>query len=130
MINISGIGRLGQNPEISYKESGLVLTKFSIASRSYKGETTWFNCVAFNKTAEIIADYVKKRDQLFIIGSLEINEWTDNDGTKRSKPQIVVSQVELIGNKDKDSNQQTEEVETEEVETKTTSETTSEQIPF
>ena len=62
------IGNLGNNPEIINLESGKKLAKFSIATNeSYKNamgekvtDTQWHNIIAWNKTAEIIENYVSK----------------------------------------------------------------------
>ena len=73
-----GIGRLTADPALTYTQGGASVAKFSIAS-SYtyakdgakKETTSFFNCVAWEKTGEIIAQYVKKGQRIAIEGRLQ-----------------------------------------------------------
>ena len=66
MAQLSIIGNLGRDPEMSYTPDGTATVKFSVAvtrKTKDKESTTWFNCVAFRKQAETINPYVKKGQQ-------------------------------------------------------------------
>jgi single-strand DNA-binding protein len=101
------IGNLGNKPEIINLESGKKLAKFSIATNeNYKNaqgekitETNWHNCVAWNKTAEIIEKYVEKGKEIAIEGKLTTRSYDDKDGTKKYITEVVVSELLLLGNK-------------------------------
>ena len=93
------IGRLGKDPEIRYAASGMAVTNFSIAvSYKYKGEeeTEWINCVAFDKLAEIIGQYVSKGKQVFVSGRLQTQKWEDKEGIVRYRPQIIANIVQFL----------------------------------
>lgn len=94
-------GRLGKDPEQTQTPSGLVISKFSLATTDSRkdhrsGEwvdiTEWHNCVAFGKTAEYINNYVRKGRLVAIEGKLRISTW-EKDGIKRYKTDIIIDQL-------------------------------------
>jgi len=101
------IGRLTRDPELSYIQSGTAVAKFSIASnRSYtinnerKEQVSYFNCVAWGKSGELIAQYTKKGNRICIEGRLQQNSWEDKDGNKRSTIDVVVENSQFLTPKD------------------------------
>jgi single-strand DNA-binding protein len=98
-----GIGRLTRDPELKYTQGGASVASFSIAS-SYtyakdgakKETTSFFNCVAWGKTGEIIAQYVKKGHRIAIEGRLQQRSWDGPDGNKRTAVEIVVENFNFI----------------------------------
>ncbi len=101
------IGNLGNTPEIINLESGKKLAKFSLATNeTYKNnrgekitDTQWHNIVAWNKTAEIIANYVNKGDEVAIEGKLTSRSYETNEGEKRYVTEVVVNEILMFGNK-------------------------------
>ncbi|MBW4433188.1 MAG: single-stranded DNA-binding protein [Pelatocladus maniniholoensis HA4357-MV3] len=94
------VGRVGQNPEIRYFESGTVKTALTIAIKPpYKSDAPlWFDLEAWGNIAEIAAQYVKKGSTIGISGELVFDKWTDkNTGELRNKPLIRLNNLELIG---------------------------------
>jgi single-strand DNA-binding protein len=98
-----GIGRLTADPALTYTQGGASVTKFSIASsQTYtkdgakKETTSFFNCVAWAKTGEIIAQYVKKGHRIAIEGRLQQRSWDGSDGNKRTAVEIVVDNFNFI----------------------------------
>ena len=99
------VGNLGKDPELSYLPSGQSVAKFSLAtSRRYKDkngelkeETEWHNIVAWGKTGEICAQYLKKGGQAFVEGRIQSRTWEGRDGQKRTSVDIVADQVVLLG---------------------------------
>ena len=98
------MGHVGKDPELRFLPSGGGITSFSVAtSESWKdknsGEqkenTEWHRCVAFNKLAEIIGEYVKKGSKLYIEGSLRTRSW-DQDGITRYATEIIVSEMQML----------------------------------
>ena len=98
------IGRLGQEPEIITLDSGKKLAKFSIATNEkYKkangeivNDTQWHNLVAWNKTAEIIEQYVTKGKEIAIEGKLTSRNYEDKEGQKRYVTEIVVNELLML----------------------------------
>lgn len=97
------IGRMTRDIELITTQSGSTVGKFSIAvNRKYgeKEETSFFNCVAFGKTAEVIQQYSPKGKQVAIDGRLNQNRWEDaQTGQKRSTVEIVVENIQFLGGK-------------------------------
>lgn len=105
------VGHLGKDPEMRSTASGDAIASFSLAtSESWKDKsgvkqekTEWHDLVAFGKVAEIIGNYVKKGSLIHIIGKLQTDKYTDNQGIERYKTKIVVSEMTMLGSKSEGS---------------------------
>ncbi|HEX7115662.1 MAG TPA: single-stranded DNA-binding protein [Steroidobacter sp.] len=98
------IGRLGADPDIRYTPSGKPVANMRIAtSESWKkdGEkqirTEWHSVVAFDKLAEIIAEYLRKGSQVFIEGKLQTRKWQDKEGKDRYTTEIIAQSMQMLG---------------------------------
>lgn len=103
------IGRLTKDPELNFAAgTGTAVTRFTLAvTRPFKkDETDFINCIAFNKRAEAIAQYLTKGRQLAVTGSIRTGSYDAKDGTKRYTTDIVVDSFEFIGNSNGNSNNQ------------------------
>lgn len=117
MNKLQLIGRPTADPEISYytskrgnTESQSARAKFTVAvNRRERGENTadFIPCVAFGKTAEVIEKYVKKGGQIYLEGSLQNNNYENKEGNKVYGFQMHVSQIELLGKKSTEEDQET-----------------------
>jgi|SRR5437660_4695556 len=104
MNKIMLIGNLGRDPEMSYTESGIAVTKFSLAvnriTRSASGErqteTDWFNIVAWQKLAETCNAYLKKGQKVFIEGRLTQRKYTDKNGVERTAVDVIANDMEML----------------------------------
>lgn len=97
--NFCLVGRAGKDPEIKYLEDQMSVAKVSLASRKNKEATDWFQVEAWNKTAEIMKNYLRKGSLFAAQGKLVVNEWTSNEETHRQSAICVVSSLELLGSK-------------------------------
>lgn len=101
------IGHLGNNPEIITLENGKKLAKFSLATNdSYKNaqgekvtDTEWHNIIAWNKTAEIIEQYLEKGREIAIEGKLTNRSYETKEGEKRYITEVVVTELLMLGGK-------------------------------
>ena len=98
------IGRLGQDAEIRYFESGKVKTTFSLAvnrwdSKTKEEVTDWFNIEVWDKQAEFAGEYIKKGRQVVVDGRISISKWTDNTGEEKERFLIIANNVRLLGSK-------------------------------
>lgn len=81
-------GRVGRDPEIKYFDSGKCKATFSLATSNGKDKdgqyrpSDWHNIECWEKTAELVAQYVKKGTQLLIVGPSKVNEY-EKDGEKK-----------------------------------------------
>lgn len=94
------IGRLTADPTLNFAAgTGTAVTRFTLAvTRPFKkDETDFINCIAFNKRAEAIAQYLTKGRQLAVTGSIRTGSYDAKDGTKRYTTDIVVDSFEFIG---------------------------------
>jgi len=98
MNNVSMTGRLVRDIELKHTGKDIAFANFTlVVNNPYKKCAYFFKCVAWGKTAEIASKYVSKGDPMGVVGSLEINEWTNKEGEKQSSPQINVATVDLLG---------------------------------
>jgi len=102
---ISLIGNLGRDPEMSYTPSGTAVTKFSLAvnrrqrnkeSGERQEETDWFNIVAWQQLAEICNNYLHKGSKVFIQGRMQSHKYTDKNGVERVAWDVIVSDMEML----------------------------------
>jgi len=101
------IGRLGQDPELKFTQSGIAVAKFSLAtSQSWKDQdgntqekTEWHNMVVWRKLAEICAEYLKKGSKIYCEGSLSTSSWEDENKKKHYKTEIVLNDMIMLDSK-------------------------------
>ena len=105
-------GNLGKDPEVKVSQSGMTITRFSVAVKGNRkdenGEykTNWINCIAFSKTAELIGNNVKKGDKLGIRGSLETGSYTSAEGKVVYTTDVIVQEIEFLTSKQQQPAQQ------------------------
>ena len=79
------MGNLTRDPELRSTPSGTQVCSFSVAvNRVYNGneQVSFFDCSAWGKIGETIAQYLKKGSGILISGRLEQRSWEDKDGQK------------------------------------------------
>lgn len=103
ICSVTVLGRLGFKPELRRLNNDVILTSFNIAvnERKKSGEKThWFSVTVFGKTAEFLAQYASKGDQVIVEGRLNHEEFVNKDGHKVSKVSITASNVQLFNSRD------------------------------
>jgi single-strand DNA-binding protein len=99
------IGNVGKDPEIKFAANGNAIASFSLATTdrtkdqggNWTDRTEWHSLVAFQRTAEIIRDYVKKGSKLYIEGRIQTRSWDDkNSGEKKYRTEIIVGDLVLL----------------------------------
>jgi single-strand DNA-binding protein len=102
------IGRLGADPELKYMPSGKGVANIRVAtserwkdrqSGDAKERTEWHSVTAYDKLAEIIAEYLRKGSQVYIEGSLRTRKWQDKEGKDRYTTEIIAQQMQMLGGK-------------------------------
>lgn len=91
------IGRLTRDPELKYSQSGKAFCKFSVAvTREYnRDEADFINCVAWDKRAETIAEYLRKGRRLALQGRLSVRSYEQNGETKWIT-EVIVDKFDFI----------------------------------
>ena len=106
------LGNVGKDPEIRSTPGGTMVASFTLATSdrqkdaqgNWQDHTEWHNLKAFNRTAEIVRDYVKKGTKLYIEGKITTNTWDDKEtGQKRYRTEIVVFDLSLLSGRDEGS---------------------------
>jgi single-strand DNA-binding protein len=97
-------GNLTRDPELKALPSGIKVVSFGLATnRTWKDKngvkqesTTFHNIVSFGKQAEVMAQYLKKGNGVFIEGRIETRSWDDkNDGSKKYRTEIIVDNFQF-----------------------------------
>lgn len=96
-------GRLGRDQETRYTNSGMAICNFTVAVDYGYGDkkgTNWVRCALFGKRAEgKLPQYLIKGTQVAISGELQVREYDDKDGNKKTSVEVNVSTLDLIGSK-------------------------------
>jgi single-strand DNA-binding protein len=98
----TGPGR--QGPDGPHSAHGTVVNLSLATSERYRDihgdcqeRTEWHNLVGFQRTAEILRDYVRKGSRLYIEGTLRTRSWDDRQtGQCRYRSEIVVNEISLL----------------------------------
>lgn len=98
------IGNLTRDPELKALPSGTKICSFSLATnRVYKDkdgnrqeQADFHNIVAFGRTGELVATYLKKGSQAYVEGRIQTRSWDDAaTGTKKYRTEIVADTVQF-----------------------------------
>ena len=92
------MGRLTRDPELRYTGSNIPVASFTVAvDRDFgKGEeraTDFINVVAWRQTGEFVSKYFTKGSMIVVSGRLQMRDWTDRDGNKRTSAEVVADNV-------------------------------------
>lgn len=103
------VGNVGKEPEVKYTPSGVPVASLALATNErYKdkqsGEwaerTEWHSLKAWQKTAEIIGEYVRKGSKIYVEGRLQTSSWEDKQsGEKKYRTEVVVDELVLLSDK-------------------------------
>ena len=102
------LGNVGKDPEIRATAGGMQVASFSLATAErtkgadgqWTDKTEWHNIVCFQRTAEVVRDYVKKGSQLLIEGRISSRSWDDKtSGEKKYRTEILCNELTLLGGK-------------------------------
>ena len=97
------MGNLTRDPELRSTPSGTQVCSFSVAvNRVYNGneQVSYFDCSAWGKMGETIAQYCKRGSGILVSGRLDQRSYEDKDGNKRSRVEITVEDFNFVGGGD------------------------------
>lgn len=102
------IGNLTEDPKLKQTQEDKSVTNFSLAAnRRYrkddevKEDVCFVNIVAWNRLAEVCAEYLRKGKSVFVEGRLNQNRW-EEDGQKRSRIEVIAKNVQFLSPKEED----------------------------
>ena len=105
------LGNLTRDPELRYTPQGSAVCEFALAlnyvyTNKQTGqkveEVSFIDIVAWGKTGEICAEYLKKGRQVMIEGRLKQDRWEAQDGKKMSKVRVTAENVQFVGSRPAD----------------------------
>lgn len=99
------IGNVGNDPEVRLTPSGAKVVKTSLATnRTFQDRTgqqqertDWHRLTFFGKLADIVEQYVRKGDRLYVEGRIEYSQTQDDQGGIRYWTDIVVTDLVMLG---------------------------------
>ncbi|MFC1591388.1 single-stranded DNA-binding protein [Thermodesulfobacteriota bacterium] len=95
-------GNLGDDPTVHYSgNTGEAVANFNLAFHSGRDKdgnnrTGWIRCVCFKRLAEITEQYLHKGARVAIVGNLDENKWTNDEGETRKTMQVICHNIEFI----------------------------------
>ena len=98
------MGRMTRDPELRYTSNGKAYTTFTLAVQKTRDEAEFIDCVAWEKTAENIAEYFRKGNRILIQGRLNVSTYESN-GEKRKSVKVQAFNFEFIDSKNSGNNQ-------------------------
>jgi single-strand DNA-binding protein len=101
------IGRLGQDPELKYTQSGVAVVNFSVATGlkwkdqegNWQEKTEWHNVKAWRGLAETCSNYLKKGSKVYVEGRLETSNWEDENKKKHYKTEVIIDDMIMLDSK-------------------------------
>ena len=94
------MGRLARDPELRRTQTGTPVASFRLAvDRDFKDKATgerstdWIDVVAWRSTAEFVSRFFTKGRMAVVEGRLQMRDWTDKDGNKRTSAEVVADNV-------------------------------------
>ena len=103
------IGNAGQDPKVTYYDSGSCVAQLSLATteRGYTLQngtqvperTEWHNLIFRNRLGEIVEKYVHKGDKLYVEGKIRTRSYDDQAGIKRYVTEIFVDNMDMLSPK-------------------------------
>ncbi|HIP17955.1 MAG TPA: single-stranded DNA-binding protein [Sulfurovum sp.] len=101
-------GNLTRDVEVRYTQGGAAIgntaiatsRKFKSATGEQKEEVLFVDITFFGRTAEIANQYLRKGSKVLVDGRLKLDQWTAQDGSKRSKHSVTVENLQMLGSKD------------------------------
>jgi single-strand DNA-binding protein len=96
------IGRLTRDPELRYTPNGVAVANFDLAvdrpttNQQGEREADFIRIVAWQKQAELCANYLKKGRMVAVEGRLQIRSYDTQDGQKRKVAEVVANRVQFL----------------------------------
>jgi single-strand DNA-binding protein len=99
------VGNLGNDPDVKYTQSGMAITRISLATTSVRKDkdgnqqerTEWHRGGFFGKLGEIAGEYLRKGSSVYVEGSLRYDKYTGQDGVEKYSTDIVADEMQMLG---------------------------------
>jgi len=99
------MGNLTRNPEIRYTPSGRAVVDLGLAiNENYKNQagevierTCFVDVVVWGRQAETVSEYLHKGSSVFVEGRLQLDQWENTQGEKRSRLRVRADRIQFLG---------------------------------
>lgn len=111
-------GNLTRDPELRNTAAGTPVLRFGVAvndrvknqqTQQWEDRPNFIDCVMFGKRAESVSRFVSKGAKVAIEGRLHWSQWQAQDGSKRSKVEVIVDEIELMQQRQQQPQAQTQQ---------------------
>ena len=101
------VGNLGKDAELRYTPNGTPVATVRLATTDrykdkdgqWQDQTEWHTVVIWGKTAESLAEYLRKGKQIYVEGRLQTRSWDDKEGKKRYATEVRTDRIVLLGSR-------------------------------
>jgi len=99
--NVVLVGRLTKDVELKYTQSGMAVAKFILAvNRQFKKDgqpdVDFITCTAFGKTAENLANFMRKGSQIGVVGNIQTGSYDDKDGKRVYTTDVICNNIQFL----------------------------------
>lgn len=108
----TAVGNLTRDIELRYSQSGTAIANTGLAtSRKFtqngerKEEVCFIDITFFGRSAEVANQYLRKGSKILVSGRIKFDQWTAQDGSKRSKHSVIVETMQMLDKKDDSGSQ-------------------------
>ena len=99
------VGNLTRDPQLSYMPSSTAVCEFGMAINrrwrdrdgNQRDEVCYADITSYGRQGEVINQYMSKGSPILVEGRLRYNQWTNKEGQKRSKLDVVVENFTFLG---------------------------------
>ena len=103
------MGRLARDPELRHTQTGAAVASFTLAvDQDFKDKNTgeratdWISVVAWRQTGEFVSRYFSKGRMAVVEGRLQVRDWTDKEGNRRTSAEVVADNIYFCDSKRED----------------------------
>ena len=101
-------GNLGQDPVLNHTKTGTSVLNLRLATKErrrvgeqWESYTEWHSVAVWGKRAEALARYLHKGSSIALVGKLSTKSYEDREGVKRYRTEVVASDVEFSGSRER-----------------------------
>lgn len=107
MNSVNLVGRLTKDPDMKYTPNGNALTRFTLAvnriftNQQGEREADFINCLVWGKSAENVANYLRKGNLTGVTGRIQTSNFENEEGGRTFITEVVVENVHFLETKKK-----------------------------
>jgi len=98
------LGRLTRDPELRHTRRGTSVCNLRLAVNRPVEDTVFRTCVCWSRTAEVVAEYLRKGRLVEVTGVERTRTWTGRDGEERTDVEISAYRVQFVRSQPPEAN--------------------------